>query len=180
LAQSGLLKLICGTDTLGVGINVPIRTVVLSSLTKFDGTRQRHLKAREFHQIAARAGRAGYDTDGYVVVQAPDHVIENAKALEKAGDDPKKKRKSERKKAPEGFVNWTESTFERLVAAEPEPLVSSFKVTQSMLLNVISRPGDAFARIRSRSEGYHEDRPPDRKAIRRAIAIDRAPRAPGV
>src|SRR5690606_35161562 len=90
LAQAGLLKVICGTDTLGVGINVPIRTVVFTALTKFDGERMRHLKAREFHQIAGRAGRAGYDTDGYVVVQAPDHVVENAKLLAKAGDDPKK------------------------------------------------------------------------------------------
>ncbi|HLS45981.1 MAG TPA: DUF3516 domain-containing protein, partial [Ornithinicoccus sp.] len=124
LAQEGLLKVICGTDTLGVGINVPIRTVVFTALTKFDGERMRHLKAREFHQIAGRAGRAGYDTDGYVVVQAPDHVVVNAKALAKAGDDPKKKRKIVRKKAPEGFVNWTESTFQRLIQSEPEPLTS--------------------------------------------------------
>ncbi|MFO7194341.1 MAG: DUF3516 domain-containing protein, partial [Thermocrispum agreste] len=134
LAQAGLLKVICGTDTLGVGINVPIRTVVFTALTKFDGERMRHLKAREFHQIAGRAGRAGYDTDGYVVVQAPDHVVENAKLLAKAGDDPKKKRKIVRKKAPEGFVNWTESTFQRLIQSEPEPLTSSFKVTHAMLL----------------------------------------------
>ncbi|EHR49136.1 superfamily II RNA helicase [Saccharomonospora marina XMU15] len=180
LAQAGLLKLICGTDTLGVGINVPIRTVVLSALTKFDGTRQRHLKAREFHQIAGRAGRAGYDTDGYVVVQAPDHVIENAKALQKAGDDPKKKRKIVRKKAPEGFVNWTESTFERLVAAEPEPLKSSFTVSHSMLLNVISRPGNAFAHMRHLLEDNHEDRPAQRRHILRAIAIYRALLAAGV
>ncbi|PXY32314.1 DEAD/DEAH box helicase [Prauserella muralis] len=180
LAQAGLLKLICGTDTLGVGINVPIRTVVLSALTKFDGVRQRHLKAREFHQIAGRAGRAGYDTDGYVVVQAPDHVIENAKALEKAGDDPKKKRKIVRKKAPEGFVNWTESTFERLVAAEPEPLTSSFQVSHSMLLNVISRPGNAFEHMRHLLEDNHEDRPAQRRHILRAIAIHRALLAAGV
>ncbi|TKG59487.1 DEAD/DEAH box helicase [Prauserella endophytica] len=180
LAQAGLLKLICGTDTLGVGINVPIRTVVLSALTKFDGVRQRHLKAREFHQIAGRAGRAGYDTDGYVVVQAPDHVIENAKALEKAGDDPKKKRKIVRKKAPEGFVNWTESTFERLVAAEPEPLTSSFAVSHSMLLNVISRPGNAFEHMRHLLEDNHEDRPAQRKHILRAIAIYKALLAAGV
>ncbi|WP_019816477.1 DEAD/DEAH box helicase [Saccharomonospora saliphila] len=177
LAQAGLLKLICGTDTLGVGINVPIRTVVLSALTKFDGTRQRHLNAREFHQIAGRAGRAGYDTDGYVVVQAPDHVIENAKALEKAGDDAKKKRKVVRKKAPEGFVNWTESTFDRLVAAQPEPLRSRFSVSHSMLLNVISRPGDAFAHMRHLLEDNHEDRPAQRRHILRAIAIYRALRA---
>ncbi|GAA1249526.1 DEAD/DEAH box helicase [Prauserella halophila] len=174
LAQAGLLKLICGTDTLGVGINVPIRTVVLSALTKFDGTRQRQLKAREFHQVAGRAGRAGYDTDGYVVVQAPEHVIENAKALEKAGDDAKKKRKITRKKAPEGFVNWTETTFEKLIVAEPEPLTSSFAVTHAMLLNVISRPGDAFAHMRNLLTGNHEDRASQRKHILRAIAIYRA------
>ena len=180
LAQAGLLKLICGTDTLGVGINVPIRTVVFSALTKFDGTRQRHLKAREFHQVAGRAGRAGYDTDGLVVVQAPDHVIENAKALEKAGDDPKKQRKITRKKAPEGFVNWTESTFERLVAAEPEPLTSSFQVSHAMLLNVISRPGDVVASMRHLLEDNHEDRPAQRRHILRAIAIYRALLAAGV
>jgi superfamily II RNA helicase len=180
LAQAGLLKVICGTDTLGVGINVPIRTVVFSALTKFDGVRQRHLKAREFHQIAGRAGRAGYDTDGYVVVQAPDHVIENAKALDKAGDDPKKKRKIVRKKAPEGFVNWTESTFERLVSAEPEPLTSSFHVSHSMLLNVISRPGDAWEHMRHLLEDNHEDRPKQRRHILRAIAVYRALLAAGV
>jgi superfamily II RNA helicase len=180
LAQSGLLKVICGTDTLGVGINVPIRTVVFSALTKYDGVRQRHLKAREFHQIAGRAGRAGFDTDGYVVVQAPDHVVENAKLLEKAGDDPKKKRKIVRKKAPEGFVNWTESTFERLISSQPEPLTSSFRVSHSMLLNVISRPGNAFAHMRHLLEDNHEDRPAQRKHILRAIAIYRALLAAGV
>ncbi len=180
LAQAGLLKVICGTDTLGVGINVPIRTVVFSALTKYDGVRQRHLKAREFHQIAGRAGRAGYDTDGYVVVQAPDHVIENAKALQKAGDDPKKKRKIVRKNAPEGFVNWTESTFERLISSPPEPLTSSFQVSHAMLLNVISRPGNAFQHMRHLLEDNHEDRPSQRKHIRRAIAIYRALVAAGV
>jgi superfamily II RNA helicase len=79
LAQAGLLKVICGTDTLGVGINVPIRTVVFSALSKYDGTRSRLLNAREFHQIAGRAGRAGYDTAGTVIVQAPDHEVENLK-----------------------------------------------------------------------------------------------------
>lgn len=180
LAQAGLLKVICGTDTLGVGINVPIRTVVFSALTKYDGVRQRHLKAREFHQIAGRAGRAGFDTDGYVVVEAPDHVIENAKALEKAGDDAKKKRKIVRKKAPEGFVNWTESTFDRLIASQPEPLTSSFRVSHSLLLNVISRPGNAFEHMRQLLEDNHEERPAQRKHILRAIAIYRALLAAGV
>src|SRR3954454_1840360 len=111
LAQAGLLKVICGTDTLGVGINVPIRTVVFTGLSKYDGRRQRLLKAREFHQIAGRAGRAGYDTAGTVVVQAPEHVVENHKNLTKAGDDPKKQRKVQRKKPPDGQVTWSEATF---------------------------------------------------------------------
>ena len=88
LAQAGLLKVICGTDTLGVGINVPIRTVLLTRLVKFDGHRERLLRAREFHQISGRAGRAGFDTVGEVVVQAPEHLIENARRVAKAGDDP--------------------------------------------------------------------------------------------
>jgi len=180
LAQAGLLKVICGTDTLGVGINVPIRTVVFTGLTKYDGVRTRHLKAREFHQIAGRAGRAGYDTVGAVVVQAPEHVVENAKALAKIGDDAKKRRKFVRKKAPEGFVSWGEQSFQRIVAAEPEPLTSSFAVSHAMLLNVIGRPGDAFAGMRHLLTDNHEERRAQLRHIRRAIAIYRALLAGGV
>ncbi|MEN5072395.1 DUF3516 domain-containing protein [Isoptericola cucumis] len=139
LTQKGLLKVVCGTDTLGVGINVPIRTVLLTSLVKFDGERMRHLTAREFHQISGRAGRAGYDTVGEVLVMAPEHVIENRKAVAKAGDDPKKLKKIVRKKAPSGAVNWTDSTFERLRDADPEPLSSQFRVNHAMVLNVLAR-----------------------------------------
>ncbi|ASW54541.1 RNA helicase [Plantactinospora sp. KBS50] len=180
LAQAGLLKVICGTDTLGVGINVPIRTVLFTGLSKYDGVRTRLLKAREFHQIAGRAGRAGFDTVGRVVVQAPEHVIENEKALAKAGDDPKKRRKVVRKKPPEGSIGWGQPTFERLVAADPEPLTSSFQVSHSMLLNVIGRPGDAFAAMRHLLTDNHEDRAAQRRHIRRTIAIYRALRAGGV
>ncbi|MFC9837256.1 DEAD/DEAH box helicase [Rhodococcus sp. NPDC127530] len=173
LAQDGLLKVICGTDTLGVGINVPIRTVLLTGLTKFDGTRTRHLRAREFHQIAGRAGRAGYDTLGTVVVQAPEHEVENLRALAKAGDDPKKRRKVQRKKAPDGFVSWSEATYDRLVAASPEPLVSRFSVSNSMLLNVIARPGNCFESMRHLLEDNHESRPAQRKHILKALSLYR-------
>ncbi|UGY94667.1 DEAD/DEAH box helicase [Streptomyces gobiensis] len=174
LAQAGLLKVICGTDTLGVGVNVPIRTVLFTALTKYDGNRVRTLRAREFHQIAGRAGRAGFDTSGFVVAQAPEHVIENEKALAKAGDDPKKRRKVVRKKAPEGFVSWGQNTFEKLIAAEPEPLTSRFRVTHTMLLSVIARPGNAFAAMRRLLEDSHEDRRAQLRHIRRAIAIYRS------
>jgi superfamily II RNA helicase len=180
LAQAGLLKVICGTDTLGVGINVPIRTVVFSGLTKYDGRRQRVLKAREFHQIAGRAGRAGFDTTGAVVVQAPDHVIENHKALQKAGDDPKKQRKVQRKKPPEGFVTWTEDTFQRLVAAEPEPLQSRMRVSHGMLLNVIAREGNPFEAMRRLLRDNHEDGKSQVRLVRRAVAVYRELLAAGV
>ena len=75
-----------------MGINVPIHTVVLTQLTKFDGTKMRRLRSREFHQIVGRAGRAGFDTEGMAIALAPEHEIENHKALLKAGDDPKKQR----------------------------------------------------------------------------------------
>nr|WP_232524738.1 DEAD/DEAH box helicase [Nocardioides mangrovicus] len=174
LTQQGLLKVVCGTDTLGVGINVPIRTVLLTGLVKFDGRRTRLLNAREFHQISGRAGRAGYDTAGTVVVQAPEHTVENHKALAKAGDDPKKRRKVQRKKAPDGQVSWTEEAFDRLVAAEPEPLVSRMRVTHAMLLDVISRGGDPFESMRRLLRDNHEDPRSQVRLVRRAVAAYRS------
>jgi superfamily II RNA helicase len=180
LAQAGLLKVICGTDTLGVGINVPIRTVLLTSLSKYDGSVTRLLQAREFHQIAGRAGRAGFDDSGMVVVQAPEHVIANERAIAKLGDDPRKRRKFVRKKPPPGMVSWGQPTFDRLVAAEPEALRSSFKVSHAMLLNVISRPGDCFASMRHLLTDNHEERPAQRRHIHSAVQIYRALLAGGV
>ncbi|MFB2556237.1 DEAD/DEAH box helicase [Herbiconiux liangxiaofengii] len=180
LAQRGLLRVICGTDTLGVGINVPIRTVLLSALTKYDGIRMRQLTAREFHQIAGRAGRAGYDTAGTVVVQAPEHETENLKALAKIGDDPKKRRKLIRKKAPEGFVSWGEPSFEKLIAASPETLTSRMTVTHSLVLNTIARGGDVVGNMRALLEDNHEPRARQRELIRQALAIYRTLRTAGV
>jgi superfamily II RNA helicase len=157
LAQTGLLKVICGTDTLGVGINVPIRTVVFTGLAKFDGTNHRLLKAREFHQIAGRAGRAGFDTRGFVVVQAPEHTIENARRLRKAGDDPVKVKRVQKVKAPEGQVSWTEETYARLRDATPEPLVSRMRVNHAVILNVINQRMDADEALRMLLEESHED-----------------------
>lgn len=147
LAQQGLLPVICGTDTLGVGINVPIHTVVLTALTKFDGYKMRRLRAREFHQIAGRAGRSGFDTEGMVIAEAPEYEIENAKLLLKAGDDPKKLRKLKKKKPPEGFVTWNEQTFQRLIETQPETLKPRLRITHSMVLSMVEQGGDARARV---------------------------------
>ncbi len=146
LAQQGVLPVICGTDTLGVGINVPIHTVILTALSKYDGQRTRRLRAREFHQIAGRAGRSGFDTEGLVIVLAPKYEIENARAVAKAGDDPAKLRKIKKKKPPDGFVGWSKQTFERLIESPPEKLISHMDITHSMVLSLVSRGGDAWAR----------------------------------
>ena len=174
LAQAGLLKVICGTDTLGVGINVPIRTVVFSALSKYDGTRTRLLNAREFHQIAGRAGRAGFDTAGTVVVQAPEHEVANLKQFAKVADDPKKRRKLVRRKAPEGMVPWGEATMTRLVDAAPEALTSNMRVSTAMILDVVDRPGDPFEAMRRLLTDNHEPRKRQLKLIREAVGIARS------
>jgi len=178
LAQAGLLTVICGTDTLGVGINVPIRTVLFTGLAKFDGTKSRILRTREFLQIAGRAGRAGYDTAGYVVVQAPEHVIENEKAKAKAdaknAANPKKKSKAQLRKPPEGTVVWTEQTFDKLVAGVPEPLVSRMRVDNSMLVNVLVREEDAFSVLRGLLLDNHEPARQQLKLARRALRLARS------
>lgn len=171
LAQRGLLRVICGTDTLGVGINVPIRSVLITALTKFDGQKMRQLSAREFHQIAGRAGRAGYDTAGTVVVLAPEHEIENEVSVRKAGDDAKKLKRIVRKKAPAGQITWGEASFDRLVAAEPEPLTPQLKLTAAMLINVIGRGGDVVGGIRSLVFDNHEPRLRRFELARRALDI---------
>ncbi|ULE35600.1 DEAD/DEAH box helicase [Mycobacterium sp. IDR2000157661] len=174
LAQAGLLKIICGTDTLGVGINVPIRTVVFAALSKYDGTRSRLLTAREFHQIAGRAGRAGYDTAGTVVVQAPEHEVANLKQFAKVADDPKKRRKLVRRKVPEGMVPWSEATMKRLIDAAPEPLTSNMKVSTAMILDVVDREGDPFAAMRRLLTDNHEPRKRQLTLIREAVGIARS------
>ena len=156
LAQKGLLKLICGTDTLGVGINVPIRTVLFTQLWKYDGKKAAILSVRDFRQVAGRAGRAGYDDQGYVIVQAPEHVIENKRAEEKAAADPAKKKKLVKQRAPEGTVGWDAKTFERLLTAPAEELSSHFDVSHGMLLLVLSRDSDGCRAMQTLISDSHE------------------------
>ncbi len=166
LAQQGLLKLICGTDTLGVGINVPIRTVVFTQLWKYDGRKAAILSVRDFRQIAGRAGRKGFDDKGYVIVQAPEHVIENKRAEEKAAADPKKKKKLVKQSAPAGAVSWDARTFERLRTAPPEELSSRFDVSHGMLLLVLSRSGDGCRAMQRLIRDSHET-PHRKRALRK-------------
>ena len=175
LAQDGLLKIICGTDTLGVGVNVPIRSVLFTQLCKYDGTETRILRRREFKQIAGRAGRKGFDDLGTVWAQAPAHVVENLKSEAKAAADPKKKKKLVKKKQPDrGYAHWTEDTFTKLIDGDPEPLRSSFAINHQMVMSVLDRPGDGCADLRRLITANHEPRRRQRAHIKRSIAIYRS------
>ena len=146
LAQHGLLPVICGTDTLGVGINVPIHSVVLTALTKFDGTKMRKLRARRIPSDSRGVrGRMGFDTEGLVIAEGPEFESRTPSLAKR--HDPKKLKKVKRKKAPEGFVTWNENTFDKLIDAAPETLVPHMKVTHSMVLNEVAQGGDARYRI---------------------------------
>ncbi|MEW6749413.1 MAG: DUF3516 domain-containing protein [Candidatus Latescibacterota bacterium] len=178
LTQKGLLKVICGTDTLGVGINVPIRTVLFTRLWKYDGQRSAILSARDFHQIAGRAGRRGFDEQGWVVVQAPEHVVENLKQEEKAARAGKK---AARRRAPDrNYVHWDANTFKRLVAAPPERLVSRFQVSHGTLLNVLSREGDGCRAMRDLIRQCHDPAPRKKEHRRRAWQLFRSLLARGI
>jgi superfamily II RNA helicase len=174
LAQRGLLKLICGTDTLGVGINVPIRTVVFTQLWKYDGKKAAILSVRDFRQVAGRAGRRGYDDKGFVIIQAPEHAIENKRAAERAAADPRKAKKLVKRAAPEGSVGWDAKTFERLLSAPSEALVSRFDVTHSMLLLVLGRDGDGCGAMKRLIAECHETATRRRQLRRRAFQLLRS------
>jgi superfamily II RNA helicase len=174
LTKAGLLRVVVGTDTLGVGVNLPLRTVVLSGLAKYDGSVSRLLSARELHQIAGRAGRAGYDSSGLVVVQAPEHVIDNEQAAKKVAGDARRTRKLVKSKPPKGYVAWDEAVFERLVASPPEPLVSQLRVNHATLLNVLDRPGDGCAGLARLVTDNDEPRPVQRRLVRESIGIYRS------
>lgn len=175
LAQAGHLKVISGTDTLGVGVNIPIRSVLFTKLCKFDGKGTTLLSVRDFRQISGRAGRKGFDDRGSVVVQAPEHVIENLKLEAKAGADPSKKKKLVRKKPPDrGYAHWDRATFDRLLTAPPEPLVSRFRVSHGMIVNVLSRPDGGCMALARLIDRCHDRRYDQRAHGRTALAMFRS------
>jgi superfamily II RNA helicase len=181
LAQKGLLAIVSGTDTLGVGVNIPIRTVLFTRLCKYDGEKTAILSVRDFQQIAGRAGRKGFDDQGYVAAQAPEHVIENLRMEQKAGGDRVKLKRIVRKKPPDrGYVHWDRATFDRLVSSQPEALASRFRVSHGMILDVLDRPGGGcldVARIIYRS---HERRAQQRIFAREAQRMADALVAAGI
>ncbi|MGB8221677.1 MAG: DUF3516 domain-containing protein [Polyangiales bacterium] len=181
LAQEGKLRIICGTDTLGVGVNVPIRTVLFTKLCKYDGEKTKVLSVRDFKQIAGRAGRRGFDTLGSVVAQAPEHAIENQKLRAKAAGDPKKLRKLKMRQPPDkGYAHWDVETFTRLQESPPEPLTSQFRVSNGMILNLFEREDNGCLALRKLIRSSHEGPTAKRQHARNAISMIRSLRDAGV
>ncbi len=177
LAQKGLLHVVCGTDTLGVGVNIPIRTVLFTKLAKFDGTKVGLLSVRDFKQIAGRAGRRGFDTQGSVVAQAPEHIVEKRQAEKKSEASGKKARTV--KRPPKGEVSWTVETFQKLISRPPETLVSRFRLTHGMVLSLLQRdeaekPARNFASLRDLIERCHEDDGTKRRLVKQAAVLVRS------
>jgi len=103
--------------------------------------------------------------------------------LAKAGDDPKKLKKIVRKKAPQGSVNWTDATFERLRDADPEPLTSHFRVTHAMVLNVLARSqrgDDPVAAMRHLLLANHDSESQRREHVRQTFRVYRSLRVAGI
>jgi len=186
LAQRGLLKIISGTDTLGVGVNIPIRTVLFTRLAKYDGQKVRILRVRDFQQIAGRAGRKGFDESGSVVAQAPEHVIEQRTAEKKAAQGGKKK-KGGRKQPAKGEISWSRETFENLIARPPETLKSRFKVTQGMIVQLLQRDAEENDPSRSNLDSLreliaasHEDEASKRRLLTQAAQMLRSLHRAGI
>ncbi len=188
LAQKGMLKLICGTDTLGVGVNVPIRSVLFTKLCKYNGEKTSVLTVRHFKQIAGRAGRRGYDDEGFVYAQAPEHEIENRVMRLKAGDDKKKQRKLKLRKPPErGYAHWDEAKYTSLIEGESEPLRSRFMVSHGLILSLLARQDEPDAKpkegcnaIKSLIKSSHESKVKQRRHGLRAIQMLRSLHGAGV
>ncbi|HEX7614547.1 MAG TPA: DUF3516 domain-containing protein, partial [Thermoanaerobaculia bacterium] len=177
LAQKGLLHVISGTDTLGVGVNIPIRTVLFTKLAKFDGTKVGLLSVREFKQISGRAGRRGFDTRGSVVVQAPEHIVEKRQAERKSEVSGKKTRTA--KASPKGEISWSIETFQKLIGRPPETLTSRFRLTHGMVLSLLQRDeGEAaarnFASLRDLIARCHEDDGVKRRLVKQAAVLVRS------
>lgn len=173
LAQKGFLRVISGTDTLGVGVNIPIRTVLFTQLCRFDGTNTRIMSVRDFHQVAGRAGRKGFDVRGSVIAQAPAHEIENRILKDKASDNPKKLRKLKMRKAPErGFVPYSAETFKQLQNSRPEPLQSRFRVDHGLMLAALTHP-DGCRRAKQIIRSSHEPKANQKRLIRQGMSLFR-------
>ena len=117
LFQEGFIRVLFTTETFAMGLNMPARSVVFTSLMKFDGEKMRHVASGEYIQMSGRAGRRGVDSVGMVIFLATYDPPEKGDA--NAGLD--------------------KEVFKNIMLGKPKPLVSEFRLTYYTLLNLIRR-----------------------------------------
>lgn len=88
LFQEGLIKVLFATETFSIGLNMPAKTVVFTSVRKFDGTSMRNITPSEFIQMSGRAGRRGLDDRGMVIMMIEEKMEpEDAKTIVRGEQD---------------------------------------------------------------------------------------------
>ena len=125
LAGEGLLPVICGTDTLGVGVNIPIRTVLMTALTKFDGYAGAR-RSRPASSTSSPGGPAGPGSTPTATSgpRPPSTSSRTPGRWPRRATTPRPAARRPRPSRPNDFVHYDEKTFDRLIAARPEPLTS--------------------------------------------------------
>jgi superfamily II RNA helicase len=121
LFAKGYIKLLFATETFAVGINMPTKTVIFTDINKFDGSGMRPLYSHEYTQMAGRAGRRGIDTVGHVI------HLSNL------------------------FKNMDQLTIKTMMKGTPQRLMSKFKVSYNLLLNLINIGETDYTRYAKRS-----------------------------
>ena len=107
LFAGGFIKILFCTETMSVGINLPVKTTIFTDVNKFDGNHMRLLYGHEYTQAGGRAGRLGLDTVGHVI-----HMNNLFRDIES-------------------------SSYKVMMKGEPQTLSSKFKVSYNLLLNLI-------------------------------------------
>jgi len=121
LFAKGYIKLLFATETFAVGINMPTKTVLFTDLNKFDGSGMRPLYSHEYTQMAGRAGRRGIDTIGHVI-----HLTNLFKDID-------------------------QTTLKTMMKGKPQTLVSKFKISYNLLLNLIDIGETDYTKYAKRS-----------------------------
>jgi hypothetical protein len=142
LTLERLIKFVVSTETISAGINLPAKRVIFPELKKYLRSVPRLVTAAEFHQMAGRAGRPQYDSEGIAIALAPEAVVQEVRKEMKSGrgeEDKIKKSVYARLKAEarkNNDVLWDYEAHQALVHGEPAPLTSHTQITAEMVLAI--------------------------------------------
>ncbi|MBX2812767.1 MAG: DEAD/DEAH box helicase [Myxococcales bacterium] len=148
LTADRLLKFVVTTETIAAGINLPAKRVIFPSLRKYIKGKARLLLPSEYHQMAGRAGRPQFDTEGIAIALGPEDIVQDfrkeVRDLKKRGalniDESKVKRKYYTRAKSEAKVKkdviWDEESHRQLVEGQPEQLRSKTQITAEQILAI--------------------------------------------